>query len=244
MRRTHDRSHCSGDASSTSSIGRAKASPTIATPKTRSLAITSTHSRASKERPSRSTTLPATRSPAMPIVIPVPCMSGLAGIERDTGTCVVAARRAPPHVIEIHFDGIDRRSRVRMCVEIGVAPHHALRHAGGAARVEEDEVVATATPRRAGARVVAAAAACSYGTAQSGTASVPSSTCSQTLTAGTAERTSATRSVNEPWKTTATASESFQRYASSSGAVAVVGVDGREADLGGGEERSRGTRAR
>ena len=74
----------------------------------------------------------------------------------------------------------------------------------------------------------------SYGTAQSGQGPLPSSTQSQLRIRGTSSRISATRSTKEPWKTTATASESSHRYASSSLGVAVVGVDRHESHLGGG----------
>ena len=48
--------------------------------------------------------------------------------------------------LEIHLVGIT--GHVERPVEVAVTPHHALRHAGGAARVHHHDVIGTAAPRR------------------------------------------------------------------------------------------------
>ncbi len=67
--------------------------------------------------------------------------------------------------------------RVEHAEQVVLAPHHTLGHAGGAAGVEQQEVVARCGPRaRCTLSSVPAAAASSYGVAHSGHGPDPSST--------------------------------------------------------------------
>ena len=140
--RSDVRSQRSGSASSASSSGRANTSPTMVRVCTCSRATASHTNAGSRPGRSTSTTVPPPASAASGANSPVPCMSGAAGSRVDAR---LPARAAANGSGGSGVRGCDRRPQ--RDVEVVVAPHHALGHAGGAAGVEEDQVVAR---RRAG----------------------------------------------------------------------------------------------
>jgi hypothetical protein len=78
---------------------------------------------------------------------PVPCISGAAGIPWGPASLTrsATASRSCSGGIRLLVVGVERAEHVVL------APHHALRHPGGAARVDQQQVVARTTPRAGGA---------------------------------------------------------------------------------------------
>ena len=135
--RNDERSHRSGCAASASSSGRANTSPTMVSVCTCSRATASHTSSGSRPGRSTSTTVPPPASAASVANSPVPCISGRGRQQRRRP---LAGARGGERIGRL---GVRRvRRRPERDVEVVVAPHHALGHAGGAAGVEEDQVVA------------------------------------------------------------------------------------------------------
>ena len=129
------------------------------------------------------TTLPPTIRLDSALNSPVPCISGAAGRLRGPG---LVTRSVAAVEVLLRREAL-AVGRVEGAEQVVLAPHHALRHAGRAAGVEQHEVVAGAAPRP-GARgpSVGVAAAASYGVAQSGHGPLPSSTHSHVRMRGSA----------------------------------------------------------
>jgi hypothetical protein len=127
---------------SASSIGRANASPTMTMKFARSRSTRRHSASASRWCSAGMITEPPVKSVLKAIQCAVPCMKGQAGTHRERGL------RAP---FGDHLRRADRlaaaaRAAERTEEDVFVAPHDALRHAGGAARVEDVEVVGGARP--------------------------------------------------------------------------------------------------
>ena len=167
----------------------------------------SSSSTASKCRPTVVTIEPASASVHIALNAPVPCINGAAGRFDGPGLDTRAVERVPAR---------RRRERpLRRGVEAGehvvLTPHHALGHARRPAGVEQVQVVGRASPRcghplgcrRRRRRI--------RQRPSRGTVPTPSSTQIQHFTVGTRSRIAAHRSVNVPWKITASASALFHR---------------------------------
>ena len=90
------------------------------------------------------TTEPPTDSIIMALNTPVPCMSGQAGTNDRRRLRDGAADDVETGLVAVPAG----RRGVEDDEEVVLAPHHALGHPGGAAGVEQEEVVAVASPRR------------------------------------------------------------------------------------------------
>ena len=162
-------------------IGLAKASPTMASDVTRSRSIVSSSS-ADVEVAAcqRDDAAAAAQRAERREPVPVPCMSGHAGQDNRApawvsgGAHVVEGRRRRPSG--------DAAVAVSFADQVVLAPHHALGHAGGATGVEQDEVVAAATPRWRRPERRRWRPRPRTGLAQSGHGPLPSSTHSQSRT--------------------------------------------------------------
>ena len=154
-RRDHQQARevpAAGFASSASSIGLAKASPTMTTHvDPLPFDLVQQFDRVEVARRQGDDAPPGVRCAIETAAAPVPCISGQAGR--------VTARRRCRALRPARRRGRRRRWtapswRWRAPREVVLAPHHALGHAGGAAGVEHVEVVAVAAPgaaARAGA---------------------------------------------------------------------------------------------
>ena len=166
---------------------------------------------ASKCRPSSVTMRPPAQIDWNVVNAPVPCING------DAGRCAVSRRRRGSSVRadRPRTDARAAPSPTSAYVAVGehapqvvVAPHHALGHAGGAAGVEEVQVLAGALDARH--RLVLGDELLVTGPRSPGAARRrrPGST---TARSGARSRIFATRSPRLPWKSSASASELSSR---------------------------------
>ena len=127
--------------------GGEKGSPTMTRPLTFSRSMVSSSSTGSYLRDSSRQTRPPSASTVLAVKSPVPCMSGQAG---SSVTPPGLASSAAAHGLEAAVDVVVAHAAVDQAgEEVVLAPHDALGHAGRAAGVEHVEVVAAAAPRRA-----------------------------------------------------------------------------------------------
>ncbi len=124
--------------SSASTSGRANASPTITRKLACSRATSCQRCSGSKRRSVEMMTVPPLKSVVNAIQCAVPCMNGHAGRQRVRP--VRAPCRRSPRASLIAAAG-EVAAAERAEEDVLVAPHHALRHAGRAAGVEDVEVV-------------------------------------------------------------------------------------------------------
>ena len=134
---------------------------------------------------------------------PVPCISGQAGRPIVPGPCTASRTscRSASVCANRRQEGADERSE-----QVVLAPHHALGHAGRAAGVQEEQVVAVAAPlaphrfrrSRFGGGLVG------RGPLRARAAAVVDP--SHSLIRGRRPRMPSMRSANAPWNTTATTS--------------------------------------
>ena len=194
----------------------------------------SSSSTGSKWRPVIVTTLPPTIRLLRALKSPVPCISGAAGRLRGPG--LVTRSRGG---VEVRFGGQTVAvGGVEGAEQVVLAPHHALGHAGRAAGVEQDEVVAGAPPRRddraVGRRTSRQS---SYGVAQSGHGPCrrrPTATCGCVAGGGRSSLDAlGERAVEDDGDDVGVVPQVDELV----GGVAVVGVDGRQPGLERAERR-------
>ena len=175
-----ERSQRPGFSSRVRRIGLPNASPTIAIVLTPSRSIVSSSSTGSKVRLSSVTMLPPPDSVDRHGKLPVPCICGQAGRKREPGAVCVPRRSSavPSSSSALPERGVERDGQVVL------APHHALRHPGRAAGVEEVEVVAAAPPGGYRPELLRSSPPTRTSRPSRGTSPVPSSTHSHVRTLG------------------------------------------------------------
>ena len=207
MTRSVEMSQRSGSASSARRIGLANASPTIDIELMPNIWTCRATPRRSNWRPSIVVMEPPTMRLLIALKRPVPCISGAAGMLRGPGLPMRSADRLE---VLLGREAV-LVGRVERAEQVVLTPHDALGHAGGAAGVEQQEVVAAAAPRRGDVLVGARGGGRFVRIAHSGHGPLPSSTHSQERTLGTRDRIASHCRRTTPWNTTATTSALSQR---------------------------------